>query len=113
MPSLQRAGVFVEETNFTSFTNAPPGNSIAAFVGSHNRGPVNRAVFVTSWSDFVNMFGGFTGANTPTNLQLGVYTFFQNGGTNCYCVRATGLATASSSVVLYDSTNSASPVALT
>jgi hypothetical protein len=113
MPSLQRAGVFVQETNFTSFTNAPPGNSVAAFVGQHNRGPIDQAVFVTSWSNFVNQFGGFNGVNSPTNLQLGVYTFFQNGGTSCYCVRATGSATATSSLVLYDSTNSASTIALT
>jgi len=76
MPSYTRPGVYVEE-NLTPLPQATstPGQSTAAFVGTSTRGPVG-AVSVTSWSDFVRIYGGIDGGY----LAYAVYLYFSNGG---------------------------------
>lgn len=58
------------------------------FVGIAPRGPVNRPVKVTSWSDFLLWFGGLPGSgDPPTLLAFSVQTFFAQGGRAAWIVR--------------------------
>jgi phage tail sheath protein FI len=64
----------------------------------------DRPYFITNWSQFINLFGDFTGLETlskttetgPTinsnqrNLAHAIFGFFNNGGTGCYVLRITG-----------------------
>jgi phage tail sheath protein FI len=58
--------------------------STAGFIGIASKGPVNEATLITSWNEFVSIFGTFY-ANGY--LAYAVRAFFENGGTRCYCVR--------------------------
>jgi hypothetical protein len=46
-----------------------------------NKGPVNKPVFITNWSQFVNTFGDFKDSQY---LAHAIYGFFNNGGTRCF-----------------------------
>ncbi|MEZ4646909.1 MAG: phage tail sheath subtilisin-like domain-containing protein [Chloroflexota bacterium] len=91
-------GVYVEEVDKGSKPIEAAGSSMAAFVGltaeaslkvidpeTGARVPVesvvNKATLVTNWTQFQNIFGGFTsGAFLPD----AVYGYFNNGGGPCY-----------------------------
>src|SRR5574337_62109 len=73
------------------------------FGASPKRAAANEPYFVSSWSQFVALFGGFLGdtadtASTATAVDVGqrnlahaVYGFFDNGGGCCYVLRMAGL----------------------
>ena len=61
----------------------PVGTSTAAFVGATGGGPDGQAVFVTSFSEYLLMFG-----TAGTELAQGVRLFFENDGRRAYVVRA-------------------------
>ncbi|MEU4534283.1 phage tail sheath subtilisin-like domain-containing protein [Streptosporangium sp. NPDC023825] len=78
-------GVYVEEDL------SPKGGSgygdaraIAAFVGVANKGPAVPTL-ITSWTQYTNHFGGFTGNSF---LPFAVSLYFANGGNRCYIQRA-------------------------
>ena len=78
-------GVYIEE-----FAPGAPiqgvGTSTAAFIGVAARGPLDEPIKVTSFAQFVAMFGA-----TPVQgsyLWYAVRGFFENGGRVCYVVRA-------------------------
>jgi phage tail sheath protein FI len=91
-------GVYVEEVDKGSKPIEAAGASMAAFVGitaeasvktldpeTGDRVPVesvlNKATLVTNWTQFQNIFGGFSaGAYLPD----AVYGYFSNGGGPCY-----------------------------
>jgi phage tail sheath protein FI len=91
-------GVYVEEVDKGSKPIEAAGASMAAFVGitaeaSHKaidpdtgdlvpvESALNKATLVTNWTQFQNIFGGFTsGAYLPD----AVYGYFNNGGGPCY-----------------------------
>ncbi len=77
-------GVYVEEIATGVRTIPGVDTSIAAFVGSPFRGPVNQATQVTGLAAFERQFG-----NLGTNSSLGyaVRDFFRNGGTSAVIVR--------------------------
>jgi len=89
-------GIYVQE-----FTPGAPiqgvSTSIGAFIGTASQGPINQPTLVTSWDEFVNVFGGFI--NEPPNTSVtqrswlapAVYGFFLNQGTQCYILRAVKL----------------------
>jgi hypothetical protein len=79
-----RPGVYVEEylQPLTQAASAS-GDADYAFVGPVARGPVGP-VQVSSWSQFVGMYGGLDG----DYLAYAVYQFFNNGGRACYVVRS-------------------------
>ena len=96
MTAYLRPGVFVEET----LNPLPPAlgsnaQSVAAFIGAIDRGPVDVTA-VTSWSQFTTLYGSY-GANNL--VHLAVLLFFSNGGGTCYVRRTvgTGAATATRS----------------
>lgn len=90
MAEYLHPGVFVNET---ASANAPiqgAGTSTAGFIGYAERGPANKAVYVTSWTDYVTKFAFGTASPflANANLAYSVYGYFQNGGTKAYIVRA-------------------------
>jgi uncharacterized protein len=96
--SYASPGVYVEEVDRGTKPIEAAGTSIAAFVGitaeasrkaldpaSGERVAVesvlNKATLVTNWTQFTDIFGGFTsGAYLPD----AVYGYFSNGGGPCY-----------------------------
>ncbi|NNM61761.1 MAG: phage tail sheath family protein [Steroidobacteraceae bacterium] len=65
-----------------SMRRLPTGR--AAFVGRTLRGPVNRAVALTSFTEFQAEFGGLW---QPSPLGYALEQFFDNGGREAYVVR--------------------------
>ncbi|MFC8093533.1 phage tail sheath family protein [Streptomyces sp. NPDC057301] len=83
MPNYLTPGVFVEETSSGIKPIQGVGTATAAFIGFTEKGPVDEAVLVTSWTQYTNVFGEFTaGAYLPQS----VYGYFLNGGGNAYVI---------------------------
>lgn len=57
---------------------------VAAFVGRTLKGPINRPVPISSFSDFQHIFGGLW---QPAPLSYAVDHFFENGGRRAFVVR--------------------------
>jgi hypothetical protein len=77
-------GVYVEEVDRGAKPIEAVGTNTVGFLGESGRGPVNEAVLVTNWSQFVKTFGDF--GQCSTHLAHGVYGFFNNGGSRCFVV---------------------------
>jgi uncharacterized protein len=65
------------------------GTSTAAFVGLCQKGPIGKAVPITSFSQFLRIFGTFIDG---AYLAFAVRSFFTEGGTSCYVVRTSHYA---------------------
>jgi hypothetical protein len=76
-------GVYVEEVDRGSKPIEAVGTNTVGFLGESMMGPVNQAIFITNWSQFVKTFGDFT---QSTHLAHAVYGFFNNGGSRCFVV---------------------------
>jgi phage tail sheath protein FI len=90
--TLNYPGVYIEELSSGVHTITGVATSIAAFAGWATQGPLDEAVLVESWSDFVAQFGGTTGGlsnynGTPNYLGYAVNQFFANGGSQAYIIR--------------------------
>jgi phage tail sheath protein FI len=77
-------GVYVEEVDRGSKPIEAVGTNTVGFLGESSKGPVNEAVLITNWSQFVKTFGDFK--DCSEHLAHGVYGFFNNGGSRCYVV---------------------------
>ncbi|MGW1261187.1 hypothetical protein ACWD7Y_04400 [Streptomyces drozdowiczii] len=85
--AYKRPGVYITESlNPLPQPISPPGLAIATFVGTHDAGPSNP-VKVTSWEQFVSLYGGF--GNGLNYLPFQVYEYFANGGQQAWILRAT------------------------
>lgn len=105
MTTPLQPGVFVDVTQSPlaqSVTNIP-GEGQAAFAAAYNMGPVNP-VQVTSWSQFVRLFGSFQ-QSSGSLLHQSVYQFFANGGSSCFCVRIPNDDASPASLVVLDNGN--------
>ncbi len=80
-------GVYVEEIPSAVHTIVGVPTSIAAFVGAAERGPVNEATQVDSWTAYARAFGG---VDKRYPMSWAVYLFFVNGGATAQIVRAGG-----------------------
>jgi len=80
-------GVYVEEIPSGVHTITGVATSIAAFVDTFERGPVNYAVQLLSLTDFENFMGGL---DTKSEASYAIQQFFLNGGAECYAVRVAG-----------------------
>ena len=93
--AFQRPGVYVQETlNPVQSVVGPNSDSYGAFIGANDRGPVNTPTLVTSWSQYVTLFGQWN-TTASNDLAIAVYMFFANGGNACYVVRVVGASSAS------------------
>jgi phage tail sheath protein FI len=87
MPAYLRPGVFVEESlNLSAPVQSTTSQSIAAFIGYTDRGPITPTL-VTSWSQYVSLYGGWT---TNTKMHTALLLFFSNGGSQAYVKRVPG-----------------------
>lgn len=84
MPEYLHPGVYVQEESSGAKPIEGASTSTAAFVGTALRGRPKRPTFVTSWTQFERVFGGF---HKDHPMPLSVYQFFQNGGTRAYILR--------------------------
>lgn len=79
-----RPGVYVEESlNLVTPVQSATSQSIAAFVGAVDRGPLVPTL-VTSWSQYVSLYGGWENAS---DLHIAALLFFSNGGNQAYFLR--------------------------
>ena len=83
--ALTYPGVYIEEVSSGVRTITGVATSIALFIGWAARGPVDRAVRITSFADYERRFGGL---DQRTLLGYSVRQFFDNGGGDCYIVSA-------------------------
>ncbi len=77
-------GVYVEEVDRGSKPIEAVGTNTVGFLGESSKGPVNEAVLMTNWSQFVKTFGDFKECSQA--FVHGVYGFFNNGGSRCFVV---------------------------
>jgi phage tail sheath protein FI len=95
MATYVTPGVYYERADAGDAIIAPLRTDIAGFAGIARRGPLDFAVPLESWRQFVAHFGDFTGAGY---LAYAVRGFFENGGRRCWIVRvASRAATAATS----------------
>lgn len=97
-----------EEPRIRSIPALP--TAVVGAVGVTERGPIGVATLVTSWEEYVNIFGSFT---TDSDVATAAYGFFLNGGETLWVVRTvhysdvdagTIASAAKASVDLLDST---------
>lgn len=80
-------GVYVKEIPSEVRTIAGVSTSSTAFVDFFPRGPMNRAVRVTSPGDFARRFGGL---HAESEASYAIAQFFLNGGSLAWVVRVAG-----------------------
>ena len=88
MASYLSPDVYVEN-NDVSTLNIEASTGVAGFVGIAQRGPINQAIHIQTWNQFINNFA--VGMDSPfiagADLAYAVYGFFQNGGSECVVIR--------------------------
>lgn len=99
MPSYKRPGVYITEQLNPADSITGASLAAAAFLAGNPRGPVTP-MRLTSWSQYLLNFGGFWGATDY--LPFAVYSYFANGGRECYACRAVGAGAALATVTLND-----------
>jgi phage tail sheath protein FI len=77
-------GVYVQEISSGVRTIVGVSTSLTAFVGTAQRGPVNKAQRIFSFADFERRYGGLS---SDSELSYGVRQFFANGGAEALIVR--------------------------
>src|SRR5579859_4512029 len=95
-------GVYVEEIPSGVHTITGVATSIAAFIDTFERGPVNYAVHLLSMSDFERWLGGL---DTTSEASYAIQQFFLNGGAEAYAVRVADSGAAAASELILDSTS--------
>jgi phage tail sheath protein FI len=81
---LLSSKVLIQEEEPTVRGIPTVSTSVAGAVGVAERGPIGEAVLVTSWEEYVRVFGGFVAG---ADLPAAVLSFFQNGGGTLWVVR--------------------------
>ena len=81
-----RPGVYVEETlNALAPAVGPNSQTVAAFIGATDRGPVVPTL-VNSWSEYTSIYGSWN-VRASNDLPIAVLLFFSNGGSQAYIHR--------------------------
>lgn len=84
MAAEEQAGVDVEKGEERVRPIEEVSTSVAAFVDTFARGPVDEAVRVTSWEEFEQRFGGL---DPSSEASYAVRQYFLNGGSEAWVVR--------------------------
>src|SRR5947207_3069920 len=95
---LLHPGVYVQEVSSGVRPIEGVSTSTAAFIGPAERGPLDHAFMVTSFTEFETVYGGFMKDGWLAHSAL---QFFNNGGRRLYIVRVAKNA-AAASVALAD-----------
>lgn len=98
MPTYATPGVYYERSDADYAAIGPLRTDVAAFVGIARRGPLDVALPINSWRQFVSHYGDFTGAGY---LAYAVRGFFENGGRRCWIVRAASASAATARVAAH------------
>ncbi len=77
-------GVYVEELPSSVHTITGASTSNTAFIDFFERGPVKKAVRITSYTDFVRYFGGL---DARSEASYGIMQYYLNGGSTGYVIR--------------------------
>jgi len=93
-------GVYIEELPSGVHTITGVSTSIAAFLGSFQRGSLDTPVHVYSLADVERQFGAPT---ADSEAWYAIQQFFLNGGTEAYVVRVAGGTPVASAIDLMDS----------
>lgn len=93
-------GVYIEEIPSGVRTITGVSTSVAAFVGSAKRGPINKAMRILSYTDYERKFGGLA---SNSEMSYAVRQFFMNGGSEAWVVRLANGAQAASMPLLDNS----------
>ena len=102
---LTYPGVYIEEVPSGVRTITGVATSIALFLGWAPRGPIDRAVRLTSFADFERTYGGL---DSRSLLGYSVRHFFDNGGADAYVLRIADDDADTASCAIEDLTISAS-----
>jgi phage tail sheath protein FI len=102
--TLLSPGVLTRENDTSQITQGPIVAG-AAIVGPTVKGPVNIPTLVTSYSDYLNKFGGTFVSGGTTNeylTSISAYNYFQQGGASLLVTRAVSgaFSPATSSAIL-------------
>lgn len=87
--TLLSPGVLTRENDQSQITQGPI-TAGAAIVGPTVKGPVRIPTLVTSYSDYINKFGGSFVSGGATNeylTSISAYNYFQQGGTSLLVTR--------------------------
>ena len=83
-PAISYPGVYVQEVPSGVRTIVGVGTSTGMFIGTAKKGPINRPVRCTSYTDYARTYGeDVSGGQMVRYVRL----FFLNGGTDCYVMR--------------------------
>jgi phage tail sheath protein FI len=83
-------GVYIEEIASEVRTITGVSTSVTAFIGYTPKGPVNKAVHIYDFGDYVRIFGGLS---KDSELGYALQQFFLNGGSEAWVVRSASGAT--------------------
>ena len=86
MPNLLSPGIFIEEVPAQTQIVQGVSTSNMGIVGWTPQGPANMATYVTSFNQFIQIFGSF---DSRSFLAYAVAGFYFNGGATAYIVRVT------------------------
>ena len=92
-------GVYVEEISSGVHTITGVATSIAAFIDTFSRGPLNYPIHLLSMSDFERQLGGL---DTTSEASYAIQQFFLNGGSEAYAVRVAGGAAKAATLEVKD-----------
>lgn len=100
--SVKKApGSYTERANNVRTISDLPSTSVGGVIGQVVRGIPNKAIKVTSWTQFQEKFAkGITDPFAVGNVADAVYGFFLNGGTELYVVRTLESGSAKAEVLI-------------
>jgi hypothetical protein len=84
MVSLQIPGIYVKPQEYRLNPLQIDKRCITGFVGIAERGPLHTPIAVSSFDEYLKIFGSF---DTVGNLPFSVYSYFKCGGAECVVVR--------------------------
>jgi hypothetical protein len=85
MVNMQIPGIYVKPQEYQLNPLQIDKRCVTGFVGIAERGPLHTPVVVSSFDEYLKIFGSF---DTAGNLPFSVYNYFKCGGAECVIVRA-------------------------
>ena len=101
MSDFKRPGVYLSETLAPPVADVGISLSNGCIVGPMPRGPVTLTL-VTSFQQFVSLYGGFAAGSASSDMLYAAYLFFNNGGRSLYVVRVTSGTEVAATATLLD-----------